>query len=271
MRQITTTVTLCWAVAAASIVAADDRITGFAEPLQQVEVAAPEAGLIESIRVREGDQVERGQTLATLDARVLEASLALARAKSQSTAQVDAATAEYELRKDRLGAIEQLQREGHANTEELQRARRDASVAESKLKAAQEDVALSALEARQIEAQIDRRTVRSPIDGVVIRLTKQQGEFLSPADPVLATIANLDTLRVKFHVPTRQATRFAVGQTVDVFFPDDERLATARIDFVSPVTDADSGTVRVDVVIDNKQGLFRSGVRCTFLPLLTKK
>jgi RND family efflux transporter MFP subunit len=256
--------------ATTTAVAADDRISGFAEPLQQVEVAAPEAGLIESIRVREGDAVDRGQTLAQLDVRVLEASLALARAKAQSTAQVDAAAAEYQLRKDRLDAIEQLQREGHANTEELQRARRDAAVAESKLKAAKEDVALSALEARQIEAQIDRRIIRSPVDGVVIRLTRQQGEFLSPADPVLATIANLDTLRVKFHVPTRQAKQYAVGQTVDIFFPDDERLAPARIDFVSPVTNADSGTVRVDVVIDNKQGLFRSGVRCTFLPLLTR-
>jgi RND family efflux transporter MFP subunit len=270
-RKFTSLATLTALIVSANLVVANDEIKGFVEPLNEVQVAAPEAGLIQSIDVKDGQAIQRGQTLARLDAGVLEATLALAKAKAQSKAQIDAAAAEYQLRKARLDAITKLHKQGNANSEELQRARRDAAIAESKLTAAREEVELNALEARRIEAQIERRSIRSPIDGVVLTVEKQPGEFLSPADPVFMTIANLETLRVRFHVATRRATQYQVGQVVNVLFPESGRHTQATIAFVSPVTDADSGTVRVDVTIDNRKGLFRSGVPCTFLPLVTAR
>ena len=43
---------------------------------------------------------------------------------------------------------------------------------------------------------------------------------------------------------------------------DDQERVTGRIEFISPVTDPASGTVRVKFVIENAAGKLRSGVRC---------
>ncbi len=250
--------------------AQDGTISGFTEPMARVEVASPESGLVDTIDVREGADVSAGQIIARLDTSVSEASLALARARASSMAEIDAAAAKHELRSKRLAAIKELHGEGHANVEELDRARMEARIAAAELKAAEKKVELAALEARRIEAEIERRVIRSPIDGVVIRLEKKHGEFVSVSEPVLATIANLDQLRVKFYLPTNRAKLYRDGQSVDVFFPDSQRQASGRIHFVSPVTDADSGTVRVEIAIDNQDHSLSSGVRCNFLEPVTQ-
>ncbi len=56
------------------------------------------------------------------------------------------------------------------------------------------------------------------------------------------------------------------GRTVKLFFPETEVRAEGRVEFVSPVTEADSGTVRVKVLLDNAQGQYRCGVRCALVP-----
>ncbi|MDH3717348.1 MAG: efflux RND transporter periplasmic adaptor subunit [Planctomycetota bacterium] len=252
------------------VLAAGLMITGFTEPLQQVDVASPEPGLVQTIDVREGDPVRSGQLLANLDNAVLEARLAVAKAKAESTAPVDAALAQYTLKKKRFVVIEQLHAQDNANVEELEHARSESAVAHAKLKAAETEQRLSALDAARIEAEIRHRQIRSPVDGVVLQLYRKPGEFLSSADPVLVTIANLDTLLVKFYVPTADAEGYAEGQTVDVRMSRNHRMAKAQIQFVSPVTDADSGTVRMDVVIQNNDRQFRSGVRCQLVSLASK-
>jgi multidrug efflux pump subunit AcrA (membrane-fusion protein) len=53
---------------------------------------------------------------------------------------------------------------------------------------------------------------------------------------------------------------------------DGLRSLEGTIEFISPVTDAESGTVRVKVRMDNRSGLFRSGQRCSLqLPDSTRR
>ena len=52
---------------------------------------------------------------------------------------------------------------------------------------------------------------------------------------------------------------------MQVHFPLADKTATGRIEFICPVDDAESGTVRVKVRIENRQGLHRSGQRCRLL------
>ena len=53
---------------------------GFTEPDRKITIAPPEAGVLESIAVKEGDKVKTGQVLASLENRVFRASLAVAKA-----------------------------------------------------------------------------------------------------------------------------------------------------------------------------------------------
>jgi multidrug efflux pump subunit AcrA (membrane-fusion protein) len=76
------------------------------------------------------------------------------------------------------------------------------------------------------------------------------------------TLVQLDLLRIRFHVPFAQAGRTRVGQEVAIHFPEADRKGTGRVETVAPTTDAKSGTVQVTVVLNNVDGLYRSGIRC---------
>jgi multidrug efflux pump subunit AcrA (membrane-fusion protein) len=52
------------------------------------------------------------------------------------------------------------------------------------------------------------------------------------------------------------------GQTVQLSFPDLEKSAEGRVELISPITEAESGTVRVKVLLDNGQNQHRCGLRC---------
>jgi multidrug efflux pump subunit AcrA (membrane-fusion protein) len=136
------------------------------------------------------------------------------------------------------------------------------AVSEANILAAMEQRAADSLEAERITAMIERRSMRSPFDGVVTRIYHEEKESVGNTSPVL-TIMQLDKLRVVFTIPTSQVSRLKVNQSVPLMFPNSGQKAAGKIEFISPVSEAESDTVRVKVLIDNSQGKYRCGVRCT--------
>lgn len=239
------------------------RPDGFTEPYQTIDVAAAETGVVQDVRVELGQVVKKFEVLGALDDDVLKATLEIAQLKASSTAAIDAATAELELKQQRLDALTEINRTGGGSRDEFSRAKSDRELARAKLKGAEETLAADRLEVKKIEVQLQRRTIRSPIDGVVTDIHHDPGEFVSLAEPKLFTVVRLDRLRAKFYVPAEQSARFRKGQRVKVSEPTDEKLLTGDIEFVAPVTHAESGLVRVDVILDNRDGQLRSGQRLT--------
>ena len=97
----------------------------------------------------------------------------------------------------------------------------------------------------------------------ITEIHREPGEFLSITEPKLFTVVRLDRLRAKFYIPSENAARFSKGHRVKVSGHGDEKPLTGDIEFVSPVTHAESGLVRVDVIFDNRDGRLRSGQRLT--------
>lgn len=241
------------------------RIEGFTEPSQTIDVAAAENGIVQDVRVELGQTVKKGDVLGTLDDDVLKATLEIAQLKANSTAAIDAAKAELEIKEQRLSALTEIQRTSGGSREEFSRAKADAELARAKLKSAEETLAADRLEVKRIEAQLQRRTIRSPIDGVITEIHREPGEFLSITEPKVFTVVRLDRLRTKFYVPTETAHRFGKGHRVKLAGHADEKPLTGDVEFVSPVTHAESGLVRVDVLLDNRDGRLRSGQRLTLI------
>ncbi len=50
--------------------------------------------------------------------------------------------------------------------------------------------------------QLERMTIVSPMDGVVLKCLKDVGEVVSPADPSLVRIVQLDPLRISASAPS---------------------------------------------------------------------
>lgn len=237
-------------------------IEGFTTPYRVLQIGAPEAGIVEEMLVREGDKVQQGDVLAKLDCDVHLALLAIAEKSMQLEGQLQSANAEMSHRQRRLALIRRLDKTGHARPEELERAKADFDIAKGNVLSAQEQLIVKQLEYEKIMAQIKRRSVRAPLDGVVTTLLKQSGEFAAPNDPQLLVLVQLDPLLAEFSVPWDSASQMKVDDTVTVVFDGSNAKITGKVEFISPLTDAESGTVLTKVRLNNTNSTLRSGDRC---------
>jgi len=236
---------------------------GFTEPEQEIELAAPEMGILEKIMVKEGERVHVGQLLANLQSRDLGNMLEIARLRAKSTARLRAAQAELKLHRMQLEKLEPLQQKGLAHPQEVNQSRMEVDVAAANVQAANEELAIAKLDSKRIAAQIENRTLRSPIDGVVTEILRDVAELVGANQSHVMTIAALDKLKIRLHLPTVRALHLKVGDPVKVVFNDfPVPQAEASVAFISPVTDAGSDTVTTHIALDNQQGKLRAGIRC---------
>ena len=235
---------------------------GFTEPFMTVVVASPESGVLQELKVREGDAVNAGEIVGKLDLQVLNASLNSAKEKLKSLGQVNAAQAKLTSKTHHLEQMQTLLKRQHASEKEVRQAQLDVDLAKANLEIAEDQQRSLEMDVKQIEAQLERRIVRSPISGTILELPRQVGEAITATESEVATVVALDQLRVRYFLATKIASRLKKGQSVNVSFPETNQQTHAVVDFVSPVTDAKSGTVRVELLIDNKRLAFRSGLRC---------
>jgi RND family efflux transporter MFP subunit len=236
-------------------------LVGVTEPGDQIDLSFPEHGIIRRLEVKEGEPVAQGQILVQLDCRVLEAQIEIARMKAASTAAVQAAEATLEMRSRRLRQLESLAASDRASSDELSRARAEHQIALADVQLAREATAQHSLEARQIEAQIEQRTLRAPFDGVVARIHRELAASVAPQEGPVLTLVRLDELDLVVHLDHRRLGDLEVGAEIPVTALDRPLAATATLAFVSPVVDAPSGTARLRLTLPNPGGAHRSGVK----------
>ena len=237
----------------------------FAEPYRTIQVATADMTLIREVLVREGDADEAQQPLVKLDDELVKATLEIARQNFASRGVLNSAEAELRLHSSRAEKFETLVRGGHARPEELEKTLMEKAVAAARVLSAQETLAVRKLELERTQLELERKIVRSPLKGVVTKLHREVGEFVSPTDPVVVTVVQLDPLLATFSLKPAQASQLQVGDPVPVQFASAESPVNAEVEFVAPVTDARSGTIRVKVRIPNPNGECRSGDRCLLL------
>jgi membrane fusion protein, multidrug efflux system len=238
---------------------------GFSEPYRTIHVAAAESGILDEVLVQLGTPVRQGDALVRLDSGVYRAMLAIADAGKQARGRADAAQAEVELRNGRLQALKKVQSAGHARQEEVDRAQADLAIAMGQLASARELQRLKELEYDKIILQIERRTIRAPLNGIVTNIFKQAGEYTAPNDPKLMVIVQLDPLAAMFDIMGEGAKNLAVDDAIQVQFSITGEVADAVIEYISPVMDAESGTIAVKVRIPNPDGKLQSGQACVLM------
>lgn len=239
-----------------------DSVDGFTEPWQRLQVAATESGLIETMEVEEGAVVTKGQAIAQLDRDLQRANLEVARKSMEAKGQQAQARAELQVAALRLEKLKMLLARQSASAEEVEKAERDRDIAAARLQIAEEASAVSAAEFERARVQLERRTVRSPVDGIVTDIRRHLGEYVLPSDPTVMTIVQLNPLRATFSVPASRIGELAAGQAVSIRLPSSPAPVAGAIEFVSPVTTAQSGTVTVKVRVPNPDYRYRAGEKC---------
>uniref|UniRef100_I2Q4L6 Multidrug resistance efflux pump n=1 Tax=Desulfovibrio sp. U5L TaxID=596152 RepID=I2Q4L6_9BACT len=228
---------------------------GRVEPVsEEMRLGFDIAGKIREVLVEEGDVVRQGQVLARLSADELTARVDAAEqtlaAREAALAKVLAGARDME-RKEAQAAVEeaqavldvakveherrrQLLSKEVLSKEEADRAEREYKVATERLDASrqhfrlvddparEEDIKRAMAEeaearARLAEAQAlaEKASIRSPIDGVVLRKHRRAGEMVSVSfDTPVVTVGDISRLRIRADVDERDIGRVAVGQKV---------------------------------------------------------
>lgn len=231
------------------------------QPHQVVQVGSPAPGVIGHILVERGDLVQRGQPLVQLNASVERAALAVARERAGQTGDATVATSSRELARRELLRAEELHEQQYVSKTYLDKLRAEAGVAEGRSDQAKERRSLSTREAELAAAQLEQRTVRAPITGVVLERLMSPGEYVDQK-PMLR-LAAIDPLRVDVLVPAAafgQVRPGMVGRVTPEIL--DRSVHRATVKTVDRVIDAASNTFRVRLELPNPGHVLPAGLRC---------
>lgn len=238
-------------------------ISAFIEPYRDIDVATSEMGTLAYINVKEGDHVTSGQVLGGLCEDVLRANLDVAQKAKEARGRLVSAEQELAFQTENLRKIVQLVERRHASAEELSRTETQQRIAEAQVLAIREELELKSAEYSRTEAQLLEKQIRSPIDGIITHIYKDVGEFISASNPVVIKVVKLDQLLVEFAVPANAASEFEAGRTVPLRIGSEQIKTVGLVEFMSPVKDPQSNTLRLKIRIDNRQGQFSSGDSCS--------
>lgn len=255
-------------------------VLGYLEPYRNIDMNVSEAGTVGEIHVEEGQAVSENEALLSLDNSVLEAQLAIARVQSESESAIIVAQADLDVAKERYDKLYALKGRGTAHSSEVARAEAEMKKAEAQLSIAEEEKRIAALRVEEIQAMIERRVLRSPIEGIVLEINKDLRESATASsasgevEPVVR-VAKIDRLKLVVHVPAHLAERVAVGKTLPVRVLRQDSLTLDRensaidtegtIEFVSPAIDPSSETLRTRLVVENADGRLLSGTHALVL------
>lgn len=250
--------------------------TGYVVARRQATVSSKATGKVLEVFVEEGMAVEEGQLLATLDASLPRARLALeeSRIAAAETAleeiktSVEQAELDYERTRN-------LAERGMASEAERDRDRIGLEVLEARLRYAQRQLETAR---RSVEVQrllVQDMEIRAPFGGVVIAKAAQPGEMISPVSAGggftrtgICTIVDMESLEVEVDVNEAYINRVRPGQPVAATlnaYPDLD--IPAEVIATIPAADRSKATVRVRIGFRKRDARIvpDMGVRVAFL------
>ena len=231
------------------------------EPSEVAEVGSPVTGVIETLHVERGDEVEAGQVVAELESGAEKAAVRVARARARMDGDVQSREASLELGVQRRERAKELFEHEALSLDLRQEIETEAVLAELELKRAREERVLAKLELERAVEALKRRTVRTPIPGVVVERMLSAGEVVDE-EPILK-IAQLDPLRIEVILPSAMFGSVKAGMWGAVIpeMPGD-RVHAALVTIVDKVVDAASGTFGVRLELRNPDREIPGGLHC---------
>ena len=201
--------------------------------VQGVTVSADLPGTVERILFDSGQAVRAGQMLAVLDTR-------------QEQAQLAAIEAQRELARltfDRM--------QGLLNEKVISAAEFDRATAEYR----QTDARLG-----EIQAVIERKTIRAPFSGILGLRQVNLGQYLAGGD-ALVTLQSLNPIYVNFGVPQQTVGQMVVGRAMHLTTDDLAGVEWAgRITAIDSLVDATTRNIQVQATLANPEGRLRPGM-----------
>lgn len=250
--------------------------SGYITPRRMATVSAEVMGLISSVDVEEGMQVEEGQVLARLDDAKARVALDFAQAQIQvlqaKEASIHAKLKEAERQYRRFAG---LRDKNYSSKAQLTQSESSVEGLRADLKSARANIQVAILEAERQRERLADHIIRAPFAGVVTTKNAQPGEIVAPSSAGggftrtgICTIVDMNSLEIEVDVNEAFIGRVAKGQKVNAnldAYPSWDIPATVIA--IIPTADRAKATVRVRIAIDDKDAriLPDMGVKVGFL------
>jgi membrane fusion protein (multidrug efflux system) len=231
--------------------------------IQSVDIRPRVEGFLQQIAFKEGQDVKQGDLLYVIEPDQYQAALASAQANLQG------AQASLQQAEQNLARNQELRQRGNVAQATLEQAQAQRDTAAAQVKAAQ-----AAVQTAQLN--VDYTRITAPIDGRIGATSATIGNLVGPTTGVLATIVQLDPIRVVFSVNERDLLRVkersggANQEEINARFvpslklPDGSTYGeTGRVDFVDNRVDPATGTVAVYASFPNPQRTLLPGMLVT--------
>lgn len=231
------------------------------KPSAEISIGTPVEGLIQTVPVDRGDWVIKGQVIVTIESSLEEATVALAKAKAEAEATLKSSQVKVGFSSRNLERAMDLFKTNSIARHDVDQAQTEKALAEMSYQEASENRRLAELELHRAVAALHLRTIRSPINGVVVDRLLSPGE-LARQTPVMK-LAQVDPLRVEVYAPLSLLGRLKTGMRADVR-PEGkgQPVYQAKIVVVNRVVDSASGTFGVRLEMPNLNNAIAAGLAC---------
>ena len=205
--------------------------SGRVQPRTMVDLSADITGRIVSLRVREGDLVEKGQLLLRIDPAQYEAAVQRAEA-SLASVRAQAAQSQANLlqaKRDLQRSEEILKANPSSITgEQMEKLRTQAEITEAIAEASRHSVDQALAGLRDAQNNLTKTTIFAPMSGRVTRLNVEEGETaimgtMNKDAATLLTISDMSVLETKVRVDETDVARVQIGDSTVIqidAFPD---------------------------------------------------
>ena len=206
---------------------------GNMQAILSVPVSFDVDGVVKQISVKDGQQVKKGQLIASLDAR-------------SDTAQLQSYQANLALQKATYQRMRSIENTGAISQQMLD---------------GQKALWLQAgAQVSQQQLVIEQKKFYAPFNGVLSNFTVSSGSYLAKGTAI-ATLVQEAPLVVQYNLPVSDRPQIEIGQPVVVNSPAyPNQSFTGVLSYISPVASSTSGTMTLQATIQNTDFLLLPGM-----------
>lgn len=238
------------------------RVSGITESIKDVTLSLPVNGTIKTIFFKEGDYVRKGQTILTLDKTLETLDVERRKVIWDGKAEIESALEQAATLKSLLEATRRLFNSTKSVArEELEKRELEYKIVLIERKRLETEEEKQRIEYKMAVENLRRRSLVSPLSGIIVKLPLEEGEGNEPQQP-LAQVIDRSRVLLLCNIEETAGRSLKKGQAVDLEIRAGSGFIIKKgtIIFISPVVDPASGLMEVKVEFENKNGEVRPGV-----------
>jgi len=232
------------------------------EPMTTIELGSPEEGILSKMQVARGDRVKKGQLVASLDSSLEQINAKLAKYRARTNVRVRSANAEVSFRQKQFDRFKMMLEKKALSLKDFDQAAVELGLALLSAETARTERKVAQIESELVSARLARRSIFSPMDGVVEEVYKSPGEYIHEQAPLMK-ISQLDSLNIEVFLPVANYGAIYTGLVAEVYpeQPVGGKYA-AKVVVVDRVFDPASRTFGVRLELSNSEYKLPAGLRC---------